>query len=87
MKTESVTVINPSGLHARPASLLTREAAQFASSIALVTDDGEYNAKSILNVLSAGIACGTRIFIRAEGEDEDQAVEALCAAIESGLGE
>ena len=44
-------------------------------------------AKSVLNVMAAGIKCGTEINLICDGEDEEAAMEALSAAIESGLGE
>ena len=84
------TVINPSGLHARPGSDFVHEAAKFSSKITirrLDEDEGPVNAKSIAYVLSLGIGKGIEVELAAEATDEKEAVDALAAFIESGLGE
>ena len=68
---------NETGLHARPASLFVKEAAKFKSDIKLIKDDKEYNGKSIMGLLSMGVAKGDKIIIQAEGEDEETAVAEL----------
>lgn len=83
-------VVNPCGLHARPASLFVQEAARYESDIYVrnVTKGGnEGNAKSILNVMALGMAQGNEIEISAEGPDEQAAVDALVELVESGCGE
>lgn len=91
MYSRTVTVNNPTGLHARPASELVTTAKKFESSIILKKlnsdDPREYNAKSIVRVLSAGLSKGTEIEIQAQGPDEIQAVETLAALIDDGFGE
>ena len=47
----------------------------------------EINAKSVLNVMAAGIKCGTEITLVCDGEDEEEAMKTISQAIESGLGE
>ena len=90
MYKKEATVINPSGLHARPASDFVKEAKKYASNITIRRLDKEaegVNAKSIMRLLTAGISKGIRIELSAEGADEAEAVDALVALIESGFGE
>ena len=91
MKTAQTTVINASGLHARPASDFVGSAKTFQSAVTIRVADRPaepaVNAKSIIRVLSLGIVKGTRIEISAEGEDESNAVDALVSLIDSGFGE
>jgi len=87
MVEETATIVNKSGLHARPASALVRVASRFVSDIWLASDDQEVNAKSIMGVMILGAAEGTRITVRAEGDDEEEAVQSLVDLIENGLEE
>lgn len=87
MFTKSVTVQNQVGLHARPATFFIQKANEFKSSIWLEKEERRVNAKSLLGVLSLGIMGGTDIKIIASGVDEEQAVEALVALVESGFAE
>lgn len=81
------TIVNPLGLHARPAAQLVRLAASFSSHIELVRDDSAVNAKSIMGVMMLAAECGATVRIRADGEDEEAAVSALAELIASGFGE
>jgi len=90
MRTIDQTIRNPSGLHARPAAMFVRTAAGFASRITLENLDrgtAPVDAKSIIAVMSSGVAMGHKVRVTAEGADEDTAIEALDAFIASGLGE
>ena len=87
MKTCTITVKNPSGIHARPASLFVKLAMSFHSKITVEHDGVQYNGKSILNLLAAQLHQGVEICLTTEGEDEDAAMEALTKAINEGLGE
>ena len=90
MRSVELVLTNPSGLHARPATLFTEAAAQYAARITvenLTRGKGPVDAKSILLLLTAGVSRDHRIRIVADGSDEDEAVEALVRLIESGLGE
>ncbi|OYD06901.1 HPr family phosphocarrier protein [Paludifilum halophilum] len=87
MTEEKITIQNKSGLHARPAALLVKEAGNYTSNIQLVKEDKQADAKSLLGVMSLSVRKGDEIAIRAEGEDEDQAAQQLRDLIESGLGE
>ncbi len=91
MYTERTTIINRSGLHARPASVFVKEAKTFASKVKIqnlkTPEEVPANAKSIVSVLGLGMGQGTEVEISAEGPDEEKAVKALVALIESGFDE
>jgi phosphotransferase system HPr (HPr) family protein len=90
MKSTEIEIGNPSGLHARPAAVFVRAAAKFHCGIRLqnlTAGRPEADAKSILGVLTAGVARGHRIRLVADGDDAEQAIAELRALIESGLGE
>ncbi len=78
----SYEIKNEEGLHARPASDFCKTASRFKSSIAVIKDGEEFEAKSILMVLCIGAVKGDVIEIRAEGEDEKEAVDALVATLD-----
>lgn len=91
MYTKRTKVMNRTGLHARPASDFVKEAKQYASRITIANlaepEEKPANAKSIVSILAQGMGPGTEVAIAAEGEDEQQAVDALVALIDSGFGE
>lgn len=55
MKTEKITLKNETGLHARPASEIVKIASKYQSTISLIANGKTINAKSILNIMAAGI--------------------------------
>jgi phosphotransferase system HPr (HPr) family protein len=88
--TLNIAITHPSGLHARPASLFVQTANKFNSNIQVqnLTDNSNLvNAKSILSVLTLGVCQNHEIEIVAEGEDAQDAVEALKVLIEDNFGE
>ena len=87
MKSCKVQVINPTGLHLRPAGNLCKEALKYKSMVTFNFNGGTANAKSVLSVLGACVKCGDEIELVCEGEDEEKALETLTSFIESGLGE
>ncbi len=87
MVRQRVTIKNPTGLHLRPAGNLCKEAMKFRSSTTFSFRDSIANAKSVLSVLGACVKCGDEIEFICEGEDEEEALECLVKAVESGLGE
>lgn len=87
MLSKKLTVVNPSGLHLRPAGVLSQAAMKFKCDVIIESGEKRIVAKSVLNVMAAGIKCGTEINLICDGEDEEAAMESLSAAIESGLGE
>ncbi len=87
MLSKSLTVVNPSGLHLRPAGVLSQTAMKFKSDIIIEYGEKRIVAKSVLNVMAAGIKCGVQINVICDGEDEEAAMKTMTEAIESGLGE
>ena len=87
MISKNLTVVNPSGLHLRPAGVLSQTAMEFKSDITIVSGEKKIVAKSVLNVMAAGIKCGTEITLICDGEDEEEAMKTVSQAIEGGLGE
>lgn len=85
MKSAEVTVVNPVGLHVRPATFFIKKANSYKSSIWVEKDDRRVNAKSLLGVLSLGVAKGMSITLIADGDDEDEAIGGLVELIETGL--
>ena len=87
MISKTLTVVNPSGLHLRPAGVLSQAAMKFKCDVIIACGDKKIVAKSVLNVMAAGIKSGTEINLICDGEDEEEALKTLSEAIESGLGE
>jgi phosphocarrier protein len=90
MYKKTTTVINATGLHARPGSDFVHEAAKFGSKVTIrrLDEEGDpVNAKSIAFVLSLGIGKGVGVELAAEGPDEKEAVDSLAAFIDGGCGE
>ncbi len=87
MVRQKVVIKNPTGLHLRPAGVLCKAAMQHKAHISFQFRENTANAKSVLSVLGACIKCGDEIELICEGEDEQEALEALVKVVESGLGE
>lgn len=87
MTTKEITISNSVGLHARPATFFIQKANTYKSSIWVEKEDRRVNAKSLLGVLSLGIVKGMTITIVADGPDENQAIEGLCALVDAGFAE
>ncbi len=87
MYKEDVTLKNETGLHARPASLFVKEASKYVSDVKVLKDGKEYNAKSIMGVLSMGASMDDTITIQANGEDEEEVVKSLVALIDNKFNE
>ena len=85
MISRDVKIVNTIGLHARPATFFVQKANSYKSSVWVAKGDCRVNAKSLLGVLSLGIVKDTLITIVADGQDEQQAVDGLCALAESGF--
>lgn len=87
MQKREMTITNNIGLHARPATFFIQKANSFKSSIWIEKDDRKVNAKSLLGVLSLGIAKGMVVTLVADGQDENEALEGLIGLVQSGLAE
>jgi len=87
MVEREVTVSNRAGLHTRPASMLVRTASQFESEIFLRRDNYEINGKSVIGVMTLAAEQGATLDLIVEGEDENEAAEAIAELFEDGFGE
>ena len=87
MISRSITIRNSVGLHARPATFFVQKANSFKSSIWIEKEDCRVNAKSLLGVLSLGIAQGSEITVIADGGDEAAAIDGLVDLVENQLGD
>ena len=87
MVSTSVTIQNSVGLHARPATFFVQKANSYKCSIWVEKEDCRVNAKSLLGILSLGIAKGMTVTLIADGQDEALAVEGLVNLVENELVE
>jgi phosphocarrier protein len=81
------TISNRLGLHARPSAQLTQVASRFASEVWIARNGRRVNAKSIMGVLMLAAGKGALVTVDADGPDEQAALDAIGALIESGFGE
>lgn len=77
MPSRELTFHNEVGLHARPAALFAKRAADFDADISLEKEGRQANARSLLSVLTLDIRQGDSVVVRAEGDDADAALDAL----------
>ena len=87
MISRDIVITNETGLHARPATFFIHKALSYKSSIWVEKGDRKVNAKSLLGVLSLGIAKGMTVTLIADGQDENAAIEGLVALVNSGFVE
>ncbi len=80
-------IVNQLGLHARPAAQIVKTASAYKAEIEIVKDGVAVNGKSIMGVMMLAAECGSSITLRASGDDEAAAVEALAALVSRGFGE
>ena len=87
MVKREMTITNNIGLHARPATFFIQKANTFKSSVWIEKDERKVNAKSLLGVLSLGIAKGMVVTLIADGADENEAVDGLINLVQTGLAD
>jgi phosphocarrier protein HPr len=87
MTSRAVTIVNQLGVHARAAAKFVHLASRFEARIRVSRDRRDMDGKSILGILLLAAAHGTVITITADGRDEQDALTALAALVESGFGE
>lgn len=87
MPEREVKIVNKLGIHARPAAEIVKTAGKFKSSITIVRDDLEVNAKSIMGVMMLAAEFGSTVVLRATGDDAEAALDALAACISNKFGE
>lgn len=87
MVEQDVTIINKLGLHARAAAKFVTLASRFASEIYLTRNGKRVNGKSIMGVMMLAAGKGSSVHIDTDGEDEQQALDALLALVNDRFGE
>jgi phosphocarrier protein HPr len=87
MPEREAKIVNKLGIHARPAAEIVKTAGKFKSSITIVRDDLEVNAKSIMGVMMLAAEFGSTIVLRAIGDDAEAALDALATCIANKFGE
>jgi phosphocarrier protein HPr len=87
MTSQQVTVVNQLGMHARAAAKFVHVATRFTARVRVGREHREMDGKSIMGILLLAAARGSTITITAEGSDEQDAVDALVALVQSGFGE
>ncbi len=87
MREHDITVSNRLGLHARAAAKLVQTVQPFKSSVMLVHNGREVNAKSIMGVMMLAAGQGTSLTLRADGPDEDEALDAAIDLFERKFDE
>lgn len=83
----SARIVNPLGLHARAAARFVHLASRYAATIRVGRGGREMDGKSIMGLLLLSASKGTSVTISADGTDERDALEALCALVERGFDE
>lgn len=87
MTKTTLTIINKLGLHARAAAKLASTCARFSSNIHIDADGKKADGKSIMSLMLLAAAKGSEIELIVEGEDEQQATEAIAQLINERFGE
>jgi phosphocarrier protein len=83
----TVTIRNRLGLHARPAGEFVKAASKFESTITIAKGELEVNGKSIMGVMTLAAECGSKVTVRADGEDAESAVDALAEVLDREFGD
>ena len=87
MQEKTLTLNNPSGLHARPAKDFVQQAKGFEANVTIIKDGNEYNGKSLMKLLQAGLSKGDQLVLKTDGADEAAAMQALTDLINDYFGE
>ena len=85
MKKANIVIENETGLHARPATEISKIAMKYKSDVILIVNEKKINAKSPLMIMAAGIKSKTELEILCDGEDEEQAIEDLKIFLQNNL--
>ncbi len=87
MITREVSIVNKAGLHTRPAATLVKVASRFKSDFFIEKDGIEVNAKSIISVMMLAAPKGTKLKLRFNGVDEEDAAREIVKLFNDGFGE
>lgn len=80
-------IVNPLGMHARPAAEFVKVANRFKSAVEVRKDDLTVNGKSIMGVMMLAAECGSSMSIKTDGEDAEAAMQALLDLVADGFHE
>ena len=87
MVSKEFTINNELGMHMRPASLLSQMASKYQCNITVKHNGKDFNAKSVMLLMTALIKCGSQIEVVCDGPDEEAALAEITAFIDSGMGD
>lgn len=80
-------IVNPLGMHVRPAAEFVKVATRFKSAVEIRKDEVAVNGKSIMGVMTLAAECGSSLFITTDGDDAEAAMDALLALVADGFHE
>ena len=83
----TATIVNPLGMHARPAAEFVKVASRFRANVEVKKDDLVVNGKSIMGVMMLAAERGAPLVIKTDGDDADEAMQALLALVADGFNE
>ena len=87
MQQRQITIVNKLGLHARAAAKLVNTAGAYGAEVLISKNGQQVNGKSIMGVMMLAASCGSQVELQVDGEDEQQAMQALVSLIEDRFGE
>lgn len=87
MMERETRIVNPLGMHARPAAAFVKTANRFRSHVSVRRGELTVNGKSIMGMMMLAAEQGAAIVIAAEGDDAEAALTALCALVADGFNE
>ena len=87
MVSKKTTVINPQGMHMRPAQVFVGEMGKFKCDVNILFNGKTINGKSIMNLMASLIKKDSEIEIQCSGEDENEALAKAVELVEAGLGD
>lgn len=84
---QEVKIINDAGLHTRPAATIVKLASRFKSEFFIIKDGLSINGKSIIGVMTLAAAKGSKLILRFDGTDEQEALKEIKSYFERGFDE
>ncbi|MDR3124326.1 MAG: HPr family phosphocarrier protein [Endomicrobium sp.] len=87
MKEKIITVSNKMGLHARPAAMLVQTASKYQSSVKIIKDEFDIDAKSIMGIMALAAGQGSQLKFIADGPDENEVLSELESLFQSNFSE
>ena len=85
MKTFDYVITEAVGIHAGPASMLAKKAMEFKSAVTLTSGEKSADVKKLIALMSLGVKKDATVTVTVEGEDEEQAAEALQTFFQENL--